>query len=160
MLVPAKPSDAPSLLALQERAFAALYQTYGDPYNPAIESLDYLLSRFQRPGCVFYFIHEGGQAIGLIRVTVAQGVSTGWLGLIGLDPAYRGRGYASQALLDLERLYPRVTTWQVCTILQEPSLVRFYQGLGYRPIKTVPEYKGSDKVYDLVYMEKSSKEVD
>lgn len=45
MLVLADVSEAKELLALQHSAFAALYETYHDRYNPAIESLgDFVLA--------------------------------------------------------------------------------------------------------------------
>lgn len=41
MLVKADLSNAEELLPIQHRAFAALYKTYQDQYNPAIETMDY-----------------------------------------------------------------------------------------------------------------------
>ncbi|WP_313175478.1 GNAT family N-acetyltransferase [Streptococcus parasuis] len=38
----------------------------------------------------------------------------------------------------------------LCTVLQEPRLVAFYEKLGYKPIKSEPEQEG---MY-MVYMEK------
>ncbi|WP_398577150.1 GNAT family N-acetyltransferase [Streptococcus parasuis] len=38
----------------------------------------------------------------------------------------------------------------LCTVLQEPRLVAFYEKLGYKPIKSEPEQEGMD----MVYMEK------
>lgn len=38
----------------------------------------------------------------------------------------------------------------LCTVLQEPRLVAFYEKLGYKPIKSEPEQEGMD----MVHMEK------
>lgn len=46
MLVLADVSEAKKLLDLQHSAFAALYETYHDQYNPAIESLEDFCSPF------------------------------------------------------------------------------------------------------------------
>lgn len=53
-------------------------------------------------------------------------------------------------MLELEQLYPTVRRWVLCTVLQEPKLVAFYEKLGYKAIKTEPEQEGMD----MVYMEK------
>lgn len=148
MLIPADVSDANELLPIQHRAFAALYETYQDQYNPAIETMDYFRSRFERPNCRYYKIVEEGLTVGLVRTTVAEKAEQGWLGLIGIDPAYRGKDYGRKAMLELEGLYPAVERWVLCTVLQEPGLVAFYEGLGYKAIK--PEQEGMD----MVYMEK------
>lgn len=89
MLVLADVSEAKELLALQHSAFAALYETYHDRYNPAIESLGDFCSRFSRPNCRYYKIVEDKRTIGLIRTTVAKNANEGWLGLIGLAPSAR-----------------------------------------------------------------------
>ncbi|HFU4464129.1 TPA: GNAT family N-acetyltransferase [Streptococcus suis] len=150
MLVKAELSNAEELLPIQHRAFAALYETYQDQYNPAIETMDYFQSRFARPNCNYYKIVEEGQTVGLVRTTVAEDAEQGWLGLIGIDPDHRGKGYGHKAMLELEQLYPTVKRWVLCTVLQEPRLVAFYEKLGYKAIKTEPEQEGMD----MVYMEK------
>ncbi|MDG4513384.1 GNAT family N-acetyltransferase [Streptococcus suis] len=93
---------------------------------------------------------EEEHTVGLVRTTVAEDAEQGWLGLIGIDPDYRGKGYGHKAMLELESLYPTVKRWVLCTVLQEPRLVAFYESLGYKAIKTEPEQEGMD----MVYMEK------
>ena len=150
MLVLADVSEAKELLALQHSAFAALYEIYHDQYNPAIESLEDFCSRFSRPNCRYYKIVKEKRTVGLIRTTVAENANEGWIGLIGLAPSVRKKGYASKAMLDLERLYPSVKRWVLCTVLQEKELVAFYEKLGYKPINVEPEQAGMD----MAYMEK------
>ncbi len=150
MLVLEDVSEAKKLLDLQHSAFAALYETYHDRYNPAIESLEDFRLRFSRPNCHYYKIVEEKRTVGLIRTTVAENADEGWLGLIGLAPSVRKKGYASKAMLDLERLYPSVKRWVLYTVLQAKELVAFYEKLGYKPIKVEPEQAGMD----MVYMEK------
>lgn len=94
MLVKASLSNAEELPPIQHRAFAALCETYQDQYNPAIEAMDYFQSRFARPNCTYYKIVEEGHTVGLVRTMVAEDADQGWLGLIGIDPDHRGKGYA------------------------------------------------------------------
>ncbi|WP_153051551.1 GNAT family N-acetyltransferase, partial [Streptococcus suis] len=63
---------------------------------------------------------------------------------------HRGKGHGHKAMLELESLYPIVNRWVLCTVLQEPRLVAFYEKLGYKSINTEPEQEG----IDMVYMEK------
>ncbi|MBO4108281.1 GNAT family N-acetyltransferase [Streptococcus suis] len=150
MLVKADLSNAEELLPIQYRAFAALYETYHDQYNPAIETMDYFQSRFARPNCTYYKIIEEEHTVGLVQTTVAEDTDQGWLGLIGINPVHRGKGYDHKAMLELESLYPIVKRWVLCTVLQEPRLVAFYEKLDYKAIRTEPEQEGTD----MVYMEK------
>ncbi|HFI0255771.1 TPA: GNAT family N-acetyltransferase [Streptococcus suis] len=113
MLVKADLSNAEELLPIQHRAFAALYETYQDQYNPAIETMDYFQSRFARPNCKYYKIVEDDHTVGLVRTTVAENAEQGWMGLIGIDPAHRGKGFGHKAMLELEALYPTVKRWGV-----------------------------------------------
>lgn len=158
MLVLATVSESRELLHIQQQGFADLYTRYQEPYNPAIEDLEHFQSRFQREGCSFYKIVEEGETIGLLRVTIAEDRNLGWVGLLVLLSEYRKKGYASKALLEVERQHPTVSRWVLCTISQEESLVTFYQKLGYKGFKVCPEYKGEEVVYDLIYMEKWLKE--
>ncbi|MGC6568281.1 hypothetical protein [Streptococcus sp. VTCC 12886] len=63
MLVKADLSNAEELLPIQHRAFAALYETYQDQYNLAIEAMDYFQSGFARPNCTYYKIVEEGHTV-------------------------------------------------------------------------------------------------
>ena len=74
--------------------------------DPAIEAMDYFQSRFARPNCTYYKIVEEGHTVGLVRTMVAEDADQGWLGLIGIDPDHRGKGYGHKAMLELESLYP------------------------------------------------------
>ncbi|HFI0065115.1 GNAT family N-acetyltransferase [Streptococcus suis] len=112
--------------------------------------MDYFQSRFARPNCTYFKIVEDGHTVGLVRTTVAEDTDQGWLGLIGINPVHRGKGYGHKAMLELESLYAIVKRWVLCIVLQEPRLVAFYEKLGYKAIRTEPEQEGMD----MVYMEK------
>ncbi|WP_238140745.1 GNAT family N-acetyltransferase [Streptococcus suis] len=127
MLVKADLSNAVELLPIQHRAFAALYETYQDQYNLAIETMDYFQSRIARPNCTYYKIIEEEHTVGLVQTTVAEDTDQGWLGLIGINPVHRGKSYGHKAMLELESLYPTVRRLVLCTVLQEPRLVAFYE---------------------------------
>ena len=55
----------------------------------------------------------------------------GILGSIFLDPQYQHKGYGKQALLMIEKLYPKVTRWKLDTPSESYGLHKFYESLGY-----------------------------
>lgn len=128
-LRPAAVEDAGALLALQKQAFRALlekYQDYGT--NPAMEPLPSLRRKLLERD--YYFILLNGREVGLIGVR--QGEDSLHISPIGLLPECQGRGIGHAAMALLESLYPENRRWTLGTILQEPGLCRFYEGLGYR----------------------------
>lgn len=60
--------------------------------------MDYFQSRFARPNCSYYKIIEEEHTVGLVRTTVAEDAEQGWLGLIGIDPDHRRKGYGHKAI--------------------------------------------------------------
>ena len=58
----------------------------------------------------------------------------GIFGSIFLDPHQQGKGYGKQAMLMIEKLYPKVIRWKLDTPSESHGLHKFYESLGY--IKT------------------------
>ena len=58
----------------------------------------------------------------------------GILGSIFLDPQQQGKGYGRQAMLMIEKMYPKVRRWKLDTPSESHGLHKFYKSLGY--IKT------------------------
>lgn len=128
-LEPAGIEDAEALLALQKQAFRALLEKYRDyGTNPAMEPLSTMKRKLsERDYC---FILQDGKAVGYIGVKHAE--DSLHITPIGLLPEYQGKGIGRQAMAILEGRYPENRRWSLGTILQEPSLCRFYESLGYR----------------------------
>jgi len=121
--------DAAALLAIQKKAFAPLLEKCRDyGTSPAVEPLSTLKCKLAQRD--YYFILSDGREEGLISVRHQDDALC--VTPIGLLPEMQGRGVGKQAMLDLEKLYPPGTRWELGTILQEPGLCRFYEGLGYR----------------------------
>ena len=55
----------------------------------------------------------------------------GVLGSIFLDPDQQGKGYGRQAMLAIEKLYPKVSRWKLETPAESYGLHKFYESLGY-----------------------------
>lgn len=74
-----------------------------------------------------------------------------WFGIIAILPTYRGKGYVKTAIGLLEKTYPTITKWTLCTISQEASLVGLYSSLGF---EKTGEIETIQPGMDLVYMQK------
>ena len=139
--------DCPQLHSIQVKSFIGLLQKYNDfDSSPAAESVDRIRQRFQQPYTDYYLILDGDEAVGMLRVC-NFGVNCR-LSPICILPEYRGRGYAKQAILAMEKLYPDAAQWQLDTIMQEPHLCRLYEEMGYcRTGKTETVKEGMDLVF-------------
>ena len=142
--------DCPLLHSIQVRAFVELLRKYNDfQSNPAAENQDKIYQRFQQPYTDYYLIQAEGVTVGMLRVC-NFGI-TCRLSPICILPEFRGRGYAGQAVLEMEKLYPKATAWKLETIVQEAHLCRLYESLGYRKTGKTENIKAG---MDLVFYEK------
>ena len=143
-------SDCPLIHSIQVKSFIELLQKYQDfDSSPAAESLDQIQQRFQQPYTDYHLIIADEQVVGMLRVC-NFGINCR-LSPICVLPQFRGRGYAKQAILAMEKLYPEAILWQLDTIMQEEHLCRLYEGLGYRKTGKAESIKDG---MDLVFYEK------
>lgn len=139
--------DCPLIHSIQLKSFAVMLQKYDDyESSPAAESVDRIQQRFRQPYTDYYLICAGEETVGMLRVC-DFGVNCR-LSPICILPECRGRGYAKQAILAMEKLYPKAVLWQLDTIAQEVHLCRLYEELGYeRTGKTESVKEGMDLVF-------------
>lgn len=128
----AETEDCPSLYRIQVKAFAPLLARYQDfDSSPAAESTDDIRRRLAQPFTDYYLICLEGEEIGVLRVCDFGQECR--ISPICVLPGYQGKGYAREAMLLAETLYPKATRWTLNTIVQEPRLCEFYESLGYVP---------------------------
>lgn len=146
----AERADCPVLHDLQVASFLPLLEKYQDyETNPAAETLDRIFARFAQPFTDYYLILHCERVVGMLRVCdYGQRCR---LSPICILPEYQGRGYASQAILEIEQRYPQAKSWELDTILQEQKLCGFYEKLGY--VRT-GEYHRIKTGMDLVFYRK------
>ena len=124
-------ADCPLLHRIQVRSFRGLLEKYQDfETNPAAEGLEKIHARYAQAYTTYYLITVSGDPVGMVRVCDLG--STCRVSPICVLPEFQGRGYASQAMLELERSYPSAKCWELDTIAQEENLCRFYEKLSYR----------------------------
>lgn len=143
----AAPEDCASILRIQRKAFAPLLLRYRDyQSSPAAESQEDILRRLAQSFTDYYLICIDDAEVGMIRVCNFGAECR--ISPICILPEYQGRGYAHQAIRMAEQRYPGAAAWTLETILQEQSLCRLYESLGYEATGRVdPVQNGMDLVY-------------
>ena len=130
-LVRASVDDALEIHAMQLEAFAGLLETYRDyDTNPGAETADKVKARLEQGWTYFYFIVADGEKIGAIRVVDPKNGDAKRISPLFIQPAYRNRGYAQQAIREAERLHGS-ENWSLGTIKQEKGNCHLYEKMGY-----------------------------
>ena len=134
---------------MQKIAFAQLLAKYNDSEtSPATEDLDKVRSRFNRPDVYHYFIEAEGEIVGAMRIVDDRTEMNKRLSQILVLPEYRKKGYATAAIREAEKIHGD-KGWELETILQERSLCRFYESLGYEHTYEVNRVK--EDMFLIVY---------
>lgn len=150
-LVPVQKEDIETLWKMQVEAFTDFLDKYQDfDLNPAAESIDKVIARFEQPWTKYYFIIAGGKRVGAVRIVDKQDGSRKRISPIWIMPEYRNKGYAQQAIMQVEKIYG-TDYWCLDTILQEEGNLNLYEKLGYHQTGRVENI--NDRM-DIVYYEK------
>ena len=150
-LVPVQKEDIETLWKMQVEVFTDLLDKYQDfDLNPAAESIDKVIARFEQPWTKYYFIIAGGKRVGAVRIVDKQDGSRKRISPIWIMPEYRNKGYAQQAIMQVEKIYG-TDYWCLDTILQEEGNLHLYEKLGYHQTGRVD--KINDRM-DIVFYEK------
>ena len=142
--------DLQKIFYIQVKSFAQLLLKYEDfNSSPAAEGMDDILQRFRQPYTDYYLILLDDREIGMLRVCDFGEHCR--LSPLCILPEYQGRGYAQQAMVLMESLYPKARLWQLDTIAQEEKLRHLYEKMGYRRLEKTEQIKAG---MELVYYEK------
>lgn len=125
-------NDCHEIHQLQVIGFKALLDKYQDyETNPGAETLERIRKRFQYSQIDHYFIQLQGETIGYIRINRLD-ESTCRLSQLFILPKYQDKGYAQQAIKQVEELNPQAKSWVLDTIKQEKKLRHLYEKMGYK----------------------------
>ena len=140
--------DLETVIAIQRASFKAVYEKYQDEYDPYLEDRERIKWKLvERPNSYYYFVKEKDENIGFLRVQTNEELTEAWLGTAAILPQYQGKGYGSEGLSLLEKEFPTITQWDLCTVLQDAGMVAFYEKNGYCQTHIEPEKEGMDMVY-------------
>ena len=137
---------------MQVEAFSESHEKYQDTQtNPAAETPEKVLSRLMQPFTYYYLIEYGGNIAGAIRIVDRKEPDARKrISPLFILPSYRKLGIAQGAIREAERIHGN-ENWALETILEEPSLCRLYEKMGY--CKTGKMQRIND-LLTLVYYQK------
>ena len=140
--------DLETIIAIQRASFKAVYEKYQDEYDPYLEDRERIKWKLaERPNSYYYFVKEKDEIIGFLRIQTNEELTEAWLGTAAILPPYQGKGCGSKGLSLLEKEFPTITQWDLCTVLQDAGMVAFYEKNGYHQTHIEPEKEGMDMVY-------------
>lgn len=144
--------NAMTIHEMQVKAFMPLLEKYQDyDTNPANESLERIIARFNQPFTDYYLIKYFEDTVGGIRV-VKLGNKSYRVSPIFILPEHQGKGIAQKVFARIEQIYHDAKLWELDTIMQEEGLCYLYEKLGYK--RTGETKKINDNI-TIVFYEKS-----
>ena len=150
-LIAAGKDDMQTIWEMQVEAFSELLNKYQDyDMSPAAESLEKVMARYEQPWTTYFFISNGDENIGAIRIVDKKDGSRKRISPIWIMPTYRNKGFAQAAIIAAEKMYGS-NHWCLDTILQESGNLHLYEKMGYH--RTGKIEKVNDRM-DIVFYEK------
>ncbi len=144
--------DSEIIWKLQVEAFADLLDKYQDyDTSPANEGIEKTEMRLSQSFTYFYYIIVDEIIVGAIRIVDKKDGRRKRISPLFIMPEYRGRGYAQQAMAEVERIHGQ-DNWELDTILEEKGNCYLYEKMGYH--RTGKTEAVNDKM-TLVYYEKN-----
>ena len=143
----AKCEDLNEILELQYLAYqseAALFGTNDIP--PLRQTLDEVVKEYN-VGTILKMVDENGIIIGSVRAK--ENNDTVYIGKLMVHPDYRGNGFGTKLLSEIEHLFPN-KRYELFTSTRSVDNIRLYQKSGY---KIFSERIENDEL-TFVYMEK------
>ena len=143
--------DMETIWKMQVEAFSELLDKYQDyDTNPAAESFEKVMARYEQPWTTYYFISIENENVGAVRIVDKKDGSRKRISPVWIMPEHRNKGYAQAAIKAAEEKYGP-NHWCLDTILQESGNLHLYEKMGYH--RTGRIEKVNDRM-DIVFYEK------
>ena len=144
--------DIETIWKMQVEAFTELLDKYQDfDMSPATESLEKIIAKFEQPWTTYYYIVENDIVVGAVRIVNKNDGSRKRISPIWIMGEFRNKGYAQQAMIELENIYGS-DHWCLDTNLQEKGNLHLYEKMGY--VQTGKVEHINEKM-DIVFYEKN-----
>ncbi len=151
-LVRATVNDCDKIWDMQIKAFADLLRKYQDyETSPGNEAKERIEAKLLQDYTYFYYIIEGDNIIGAIRVVDKKDGNRKRVAPIFIMKEHRNKGFAQKAFEEIETIHGS-DNWMLDTILQEKRNCYLYEKLGYQ--RTGKIEKINERM-DIVYYEKN-----
>lgn len=147
-------ADCQKICDMQRIAFYDILTRYRDyDTNPACETVEVIQNKFRQPFTKYYFIMNGNEKIGAVRIVEIDD-NTRQISPLFILPQFQNYGYAQLAMKCIEETYKNISCFTLDTIKQEKKLCYLYEKLGYK--KTGREEQLHDNM-TIVFYEKNLK---
>ena len=144
--------DIETIWRMQVEAFSELLDKYQDfDISPATESLEKITAKFEQPWTTYYFIVLDDIIVGAVRIINKNDGGRKRISPIWIMAEFRNKGYAQQAITELEKIYGS-DNWCLDTILQEKGNLYLYEKMGYVQTGEIEHIKEN---MDIVVYEKN-----
>lgn len=144
--------DIETIWRMQVEAFSELLDKYQDfDISPATESLEKIAAKFEQPWTTYYFIFLDDIIVGAVRIINKNDGSRKRISPIWIMAEFQNKGYAQQAIAELEKIYGS-DNWCLDTILQEKGNLYLYEKMGYVQTGEIEHIKEN---MDIVFYEKN-----
>ncbi len=141
---PAKPEDAPEILALQKLAYQSEAELYKDfslsPLRQTLEEMTQDLSRM-----TFLKAVMDGKIVGSVRA-YQEGDSC-YISRLIVHPVYQNQGIGHKLMQQIEAAFPQVSRYEGFAGHKSKRNVDFYQRLGYVRFKREKISEKRERIY-------------
>lgn len=148
-------TDLELIHQLQIKSFSHLLEKYKDyGTNPAAEPLSKVINRFNENQTLYFLINYYGKQVGAVRIILNDQENYIKISPMFVIPDYQNKKIGQEVIKQLEVKFSGFKIWKINTIIQEHSLCKFYEKLGY--IDTGNRLKIKDGM-DIIYYQKTLK---
>lgn len=120
--------DLSEILRVQKQAFKTEAELHGNyDIEPLNQTYDSILSDFDTYS--FLKALHKDKIIGSVKYRVIN--ETVWVGRLIVAANYRRQGLGKRLLLEVEKLNPEVTKFQLFAVASNNQYIRLYQSIGY-----------------------------
>ncbi|MGN1130743.1 MAG: GNAT family N-acetyltransferase [Ruminococcus sp.] len=139
-------NDLQEILNLQYLSYQSEAELFGSKDIPPLkQTLNEVIDEFNN-GVILKMVINN-EIIGSVRAKEQNG--TVYIGKLMVHPDYRGNGYGSKLLVEIESYFPK-KRYELFTSTRSKDNIRLYQKMGY----TIFDCKAINDELQFVYMEK------
>ena len=128
MIKRAERTDLREILQLQYLSYQSEAALFGSRDIPPLkQTLDEVTDEFRR-GVILKLVNEKNEIIGSVRAGERNGTVS--IGKLMVHPAYRGKGYGTRLLTEIERCF-QPSRYELFTSTRSRDNIRLYRRMGY-----------------------------
>ncbi len=144
-------NDVYKVISVQTQCFIEFLDRYhDDTINPTNESAASIRRYIEDLNSTIYFIKNNDTEIGIIKLKKEQ-ETVYKIDDFGILPEFRDQHLGTNVMIELQKKYAFVHTWQLSTILEEECNIHFYEKLGFKRVLEAAPIKINDQMTIVDY---------